>query len=155
MSSINYEMFCKSLENKPVGKEKVDFISLQNDLYEHLLGEFISPIERDDIFILQKRLEEEFLTICSFSLLKNYSAFNLVRVEELLKNNVSVLAELKNFKNPKRLLKLTRENVKNAVSLLTSNENYSKEFVSVKASEVVKAIYLTNIEVERIILNNN
>ena len=56
-------MFCKSLKNQSIGKEKVDFISLQNDLYEHLLGEFISPIERDDIFILQKSLEEEFLTI--------------------------------------------------------------------------------------------
>ncbi len=148
-------MFCKSLKNQPIGKEKVDFISLQNDLYDHLLGEFISPIEREDIFILQKRLEEEFLTICSFSLLKNYSTFNLVRVEELLKNNVSVLAELKHFKNPKRLLKLTRENVKNAIGLLTSNESCSKEFVSLKASEVVKTVYLTNVEIERIILNNN
>ena len=155
LSSLNYEMFCKILNNQSISKEKVDFNSLQEEIYNNLLSEFISPIEREDIFILQKRLEEEFLTICSFSLLKNYSAFNLVRVEELLKNNVLVLAELKNFKNPKRLLKLTRENVKNAVSLLTSNENCSKEFVSVKASKVVKAVYLTNIEVERIILNNN
>ena len=109
LSSLNYEMFCKILKNRSISKEKVDFNSLQEEIYNNLLGEFISPIEREDIFILQKRLEEEFLEICSFSLFKTDNASS-VDVEEILRNNVAVFSELKNFKKPKKLLKLIKEN---------------------------------------------
>lgn len=149
LSSLNYEMFCKSLKKQPISKEKIDFNSLQEEIYNNLLSEFISPIEREDIFILKKRLEEEFLEICSFSLLKNIEKnFFAEEISNLLKENISIFAELKFFKNPRKLLKLTRENKKCAMNILTSREKS-------KVSELIKAVYEIDTEIERIILNNN
>ena len=148
LSSLNYEMFCKILNNQSISKEKVDFNSLQEEIYNNLLSEFISPIEREDIFILQKRLEEEFLVICSFSLFKTNNAFDFIEIEELLKNNISIFLELKNYRNPKKLLKLTRENKKSVINTLASTEK-------TKVTELIKSLYKIDTEIERIILNNN
>jgi uncharacterized protein Yka (UPF0111/DUF47 family) len=145
LSSLNYEMFCKILNNQSISKEKIDFNSLQEEIYNNLLSEFISPIEREDIFILQKRLEEEFLEICSFSLLKSKEKNFSEEICSLLKDNVIVISELKNFKTPKKLLKLIRE-----------NKNYAKNILSIREkSEIIKSIYKIDIEIERIILSNN
>jgi uncharacterized protein Yka (UPF0111/DUF47 family) len=145
LSSLNYEMFCKILNNQSISKEKIDFNSLQEEIYNNLLSEFISPIEREDIFILQKRLEEEFLEICSFSLLKSKEKNFSEEICSLLKDNVIVISELKNFKTPKKLLKLIRE-----------NKNYAKNILSIREkSEIIKSIYEIDIEIERIILSNN
>jgi hypothetical protein len=138
-------MFCKILNNQSISKEKVDFNSLQEEIYNNLLCEFISPIEREDIFILQKRLEDEFLEICSFSLLKSKEKNFSEEICSLLKDNVIVISELKNFKTPKKLLKLIRE-----------NKNYAKNILSIREkSEIIKSIYKIDIEIERIILSNN
>ena len=152
LSSLNYEMFCKSIKNLPISKEKIDFNSLQEEIYNNLLGEFISPIEREDIFILQKRLEEEFLMICSFSLFNRVNTFDFSDVELLLKYNVSVFEELNNIKKPKKLLKLVRENKKFSVKILTS-EKYN--FEKSKVLKIAEKIFSLYCEIERIILNNN
>ena len=106
LSSLNYEMFCKILNNQSISKEKVDFNSLQEEIYNNLLCEFISPIEREDIFVLQKRLEDEFLEICSFSLLikREKKFFVSEEVSVLLKESVLVFSELKHFKTQKLLI---------------------------------------------------
>ena len=63
----------------------------------------------------------------------------------MLKDNVIVISELKNFKTPKKLLKLIRE-----------NKNYAKNILSIREkSEIIKSIYKIDIEIERIILSNN
>ncbi len=152
LSSLNYEMFCKSIKNQPISKEKIDFNSLQEEIYSNLLSEFISPIEREDIFILQKRLEEEFLAICSFSLFNRVNTFDFSDVELLLKYNVSVFEELNNIKKPKKLLKLVRENKKFSVKILTS-EKYN--FEKSKVLKIAEKIFSLYCEIERIILNNN
>ncbi len=152
LSSLNYEMFCKSIKNQPISKEKIDFNSLQEEIYSNLLSEFISPIEREDIFILQKRLEEEFLAICSFSLFNRVNTFDFSDVELLLKYNVSVFEELNNIKKPKKLLKLVRENKKISVKILTS-EKYN--FEKSKVLKIAEKIFSLYCEIERIILNNN
>jgi uncharacterized protein Yka (UPF0111/DUF47 family) len=152
LSSLNYEMFCKILKNRSISKEKVDFNSLQEEIYNNLLGEFISPIEREDIFILQKRLEEEFIAICSFSLFNKINTFDYSNVEYLLKESVSVFEELKNFKNPKKLLKFVRENKKHAIKLLTTEKC---DFEKLKVLKIVEKIFSLCCEIERIILTNN
>lgn len=152
LSSLNYEMFCKMVKNQSISKEKIDFNSLQEEIYNNLLGEFISPIEREDIFILQKRLEEEFLAICSFSLFNRINTFDFSDIEHLLKENVLVFEELKNFKNPKKLLKLVRENKKLAIKLLTTEKC---DFEKSKVLKIVEKIFSLCCEIERIILSNN
>ena len=152
LSSLNYEMFCKLVKNQSISKEKIDFNSLQEEIYNNLLGEFISPIEREDIFILQKRLEEEFLAICSFSLFSRINTFDFSNIEHLLKENILVFEELKNFKNPKKLLKLVRENKKLAIKLLTTEKC---DFEKSKVLKIVEKNFSINIEIERIILSNN
>lgn len=152
LSSLNYEMFCKILNNQSISKEKVDFNSLQEEIYNNLLGEFISPIEREDIFILQKRLEEEFIAICSFSLLNSKEKIFSEEISNLLKDNVIVFSELKNFKTPKKLLKFVRENKKHAIKLLTTEKC---DFEKLKVLKIVEKIFSLCCEIERIILTNN
>lgn len=164
MSSINYVMFSKSLNKQSFGKEKVDFVSLQNELFNNLLCEFISPIEREDIFLLQKWLEEEFISICSFGLFKIQK--NLLftagfdEVKNLLNDNVRVFEELKNFKTPKKLIKITRENKKQAINLYCSLKQDFSELPGQNArlcllTDVVYSVYGINTEIEKIIINNN
>ena len=158
LSSLNYEMFCKILNNQSISKEKIDFNSLQEEIYNNLLSEFISPIEREDIFILQKRLEEEFLAICSFSLLikKEKKFFVLDEVSALLKENVLIFSELKHFKTPKKLLKLLKENKIRTKNLLFSLATYEGDFKSFCVLNcLIEKIFSTDTEIERIILNNN
>ncbi len=158
LSSLNYEMFCKLVENQSISKEKVDFNSLQEEIYNNLLGEFISPIEREDIFILQKRLEEEFLAICSFSLLikKEKKFFVLDEVSALLKENVLIFSELKHFKTPKKLLKLLKENKIRTKNLLFSLATYEGDFKSFCVLKcLIEKNFSTDTEIERIILSNN
>lgn len=145
-------MFCKLVKNQSISKDKIDFNSLQEEIYNNLLGEFISPIEREDIFILQKRLEEEFLAICSFSLFSRINTFDFSNIEHLLKENVLVFEELKNFKNPKKLFKLVRENKKLAIKLLTTEKC---DFEKSKVLKIVEKIFSLCCEIERIILSNN
>lgn len=153
MSSLNYEMFCKILNNEPIGKLRIDFVALQEELFNKLLGEFIAPIEREDIFILQKRLEEEFIAICSFSLLKSGEKIFLAEdISCLLKENISIFSELRNFKTPKKLLKLVKQSKKSAIKLLTSEEYNSDKS---KVLKVAEKIFSLCCEVERIILSNN
>ncbi len=157
LSSLNYEMFCKSIKKQPISKEKIDFNSLQEEIYNNLLSEFISPIEREDIFILQKRLEEEFLAICSFSLLKSQNKnFFSEEISDLLNESVLVFSELKYLKTPKKLLKLLRENerqCKNLLFSLVGFEDNIKSFCVFK--ELTEKIFIKFLEIERIILNNN
>lgn len=158
LSSLNYEMFCKSIKNQPISKEKIDFNSLQEEIYEKLLSEFISPIEREDIFILKKRLEEEFLAICSFSLLikKEKNFFVPDEVSALLKDNILVFSELKHFKTPKKLLKLLKENKIRTKNLLFSLATYEGDFKSFCILNcLIEKIFSLYCEIERIILNNN
>ena len=98
-----------------------------------------------EMFCKILRLEEEFLEICSFSLLKSKEKNFSEEICSLLKDNVIVISELKNFKTPKKLLKLIRE-----------NKNYAKNILSIREkSEIIKSIYKIDIEIERIILSNN
>lgn len=158
LSSLNYEMFCKSTKKQPISKEKIEFNSLQEELYNNLLSEFISPIEREDIFILQKRLEEEFLMICSFSLLIKKEKRFLVpdEVSALLKENVLVFSELKHFKTPKKLLKLLKENKIRTKNLLFSLATYEGDFKSFCVLKcLIEKIFSLYCEIERVILSNN
>ncbi|MBO5856745.1 MAG: hypothetical protein J6Q87_00685 [Clostridia bacterium] len=158
LSSLNYEMFCKLVKNQSISKGKIDFNSLQEEIYNNLLDEFISPIEREDIFILQKRLEEEFLAICSFSLLikKEKKFFVLDEVSALLKENVLIFSELKHFKTPKKLLKLLKENKIRTKNLLFSLATYEGDFKSFCVLKcLIEKIFSTDTEIERIILSNN
>ena len=158
LSSLNYEMFCKILNNQSISKEKVDFNSLQEEIYNNLLCEFISPIEREDIFILQKRLEDEFLEICSFSLLikREKKIFVSEEVSVLLKESVLVFSELKHFKTPKKLLQLLKENKKQTKKLLFSLTDYEGEIKSFCVlKDLVEKIFSLYLEIERIILSNN
>ncbi|MBE6748834.1 MAG: hypothetical protein E7557_06345 [Ruminococcaceae bacterium] len=157
LSSLNYEMFCKSIKNQPISKEKIDFNSLQEEIYNNLLSEFISPIEREDIFILQKRLEEEFLAICSFSLLKSQNKnFFSEEISNLLNESVLIFSELKYLKTPKKLLKLLKENEKQCKNLLFSLVNFEDDIkVFCIFKELTEKIFSLYCEIERIILNNN
>jgi len=157
MSSLNYEMFLKALNNESISKLRVDFTSLQDELFNKLLGEFIAPIEREDIFILQKWLEEEFIAICSFGLLKSQNKnFFSEEITDLLKESVLVFSELRNLKTPKKLLKLLKENEKQCKKLLFSVVDFEddvKSFCIFK--ELTEKIFIKFLEIERIILNNN
>ncbi len=156
MSSLNYEMFCKVLNNEPISKLRIDFVALQEEIFNKLFGEFITPIEREDIFLLQKRLEEEFIAICSFSLLKSKEKIFSEEICSLLKDNVIVFSELKNFKTPKKLFKLLRANKKQAQNLLISIINYEGDFKSFCVlKEITEKIFSIYFEIERIVLNNN
>ncbi|MBR2877105.1 MAG: hypothetical protein IKC01_08200, partial [Clostridia bacterium] len=84
----------------------------------------------------------------------------LEEAAELLSENTVVLTEFKNFKMPKKLLRLIKENKKKAINLSLSVKRNSLEVRCLAESAealrcITDAVYKINNETERIIINNN
>lgn len=161
LSLINTEILKNILANNPINALKIEFLSLQDEIYNELVNEFIAPIERVDIFTLAKRLEEEFISICSFGLFKsqkNALAFNCKdEILALCNENNLIFDELKSFKNYKKLIKLTKENRLKAIKLINLFESTLEiDFkISNAIAKLLRVIYFIDTEIEKIVINNN
>ncbi len=162
MSSINTEALKIVLNGELPSKEKVDFFSLREDFFDGILREFISPIEREDLYILVTRLEDEFILIYSFGLLKskNLKDFNFKEILKIIDFNNLIFDELKNFKTPKKLLKMISENKKVVLSeyfnlIKNNSDSVTKKQISEFLLNLLRCIYGIDSETEKIILKNN
>lgn len=169
------EGILKNITNKKSsGSEKLDFHTKQSELYEKLLDEFIAPIEREDIFILSRCLEDIFNELCSLEILayyKNIADFReqLFPFESLFRDCTGAFAELKEYKSPKHLLKTVREHKRSintnsigckrmAYSMMNRGNrrdfSYENEVYTLLLN-ILNSLYRADTEIERIIINNN
>lgn len=171
LSATNTAIVENVLSHTSVSKLKIDFYSSQSELYDRLIDEFLPPLDRSDIYVLSRCLEDEFNALCSFEIITNYKNVTefreiLFKLSSLSNENTAIFSELKNFKNPKKILKAVRENKRGVTSSISSCTKEIYSFSKLSADSVMiegnkaiisvfKTLYIINTEIERIIINNN
>ncbi len=167
--SVIYE---KTLLNQDFSSEKIKFFAEKSELINNLQNEFITPLERGDIFLLEESLAEELNAIFflqSYSeliVLKDF--FELKSVEKSLKVQNSIMSQLSKFKSNLRLFEQCSEEIKN---LNTEKNNIEKRIIEALKCKIEqplikyaiysaflnlnRKIYITILEIERILINNS
>ena len=162
----------KTLLNMDFSSERILFFAEKSELINNLQNEFITPLERGDIFFLAESLEDE---LCSVFSLREYFPFiNKISFEELGKMNSHfkaqnhIFSQLSDYRSNLRLFEQCSEEVK---CLNTEKKNVEKNikevlgciteqpllrYVSYSAYlDLNRKIYKTILQIERILIDNS
>lgn len=167
--SVIYE---KTLLKQDFSTERIRFFAEKSELINNLQNEFITPLERGDIFLLEECLTEEFNSISELqAFLGLLSKNELKKFDGLLmsfENQASVFFQLKNFKSNLKLFEQCTEEVKRLNIEKKNTEKAIIEAVKCQSTQplikyVVNSAYLslnrniykTFVETERILINNS
>lgn len=166
---LNEEILKNITENKQCGEKKLVFRALQGEIFDSILSEFIAPLERADILTLARHFERVFSCVCAFESFLCYDErvelcerlYPLLRLMTSFSETVSLL---KSFKTPKKLISSVKEHkraVENALIGINREMTAKKEqtvflheFYS-RETALLNALFCADVEIERIIINNN
>ncbi len=171
MSAAVGSAYGNMLAANEFNKELIRFSGLKWELSNNLLNEFVTPIERSDIYNLADCLNEELYCI---SKLNNF--INLVNLNELdfimsvsavFKRQNEVFSMFSDIKNPQKTIKLINETraTLNGVSssiilsikncLKTTDQPLLKYAIFCGFFDIYKAIDVTFSTIQKVIINNN
>ena len=167
--SIIYE---KALLKQDFSSDRIHFLAEKSELINNLQNEFITPLERGDIFLLDESLAEELNSIIS---LQEY--FNLININDFdvfktinksFKSQYLIFSQLKNYKSNLKLFEQCSEEIK---YLNTEKKNIEIHIVGALRSKVEqplikyaiysafldlnRKIYNTVLQIERILIDNS
>ncbi len=97
----------KTLLKQDFSSDRIEFLAEKSELIKNLQNEFITPLERGDIFLLEKSLTEEMIAI--FSLQEYFYFINtkdyvvLDNIKKSLKTQSVIFTQLGNFKSNLKL----------------------------------------------------
>lgn len=165
---LNEEILKNITENRQCGEKKLVFRALQGEIFDSVLSEFIAPLERADILTLARHCELVFLCVCAFEALYCDERVELCeKLHPLLRLMTSfseTVSLLKSFKTPKKLISSVKEHkraVENALiginrEMMANKEQtvFLHEFYS-RETALLNALFCADVEIERIIINNN
>ncbi len=165
-------IYDKTLKNEDFSSNRISFFAEKSELINNLKNEFITPLERGDIFLLAECLTEE--VNCIFSL-QEY--FNLININDIfvLKNfsvflgsQNKIFSQLKNFKSNLRLFDQCSEEVKNLNTEKKKTERDIVDALNCKSKQPLikyavyssvlalnRSVYRTFLETEKILMNNS
>lgn len=172
LSDEIYIIYENILKNKDYSSHRIFFFAEKSDLVNNLQNEFITPLERGDIFLLEECLTEEFNSILEFqnflSLLNRNEFKSFDGLLLSLEKQASVFSQLKNFKSNIKLFEQCSEEVKRLNVEKKNTEKAIIEAVKCQSEQPIikyvvnssylslnKKIYKTFVETERILINNS
>lgn len=167
--SVIYE---KTLLKQDFSFDRITFFAEKSELLNNLQNEFITPLERGDIFLLEENLTEELNSVFSlqdYSELINFKNFNeFENIEKSLKTQNNILSQLSNFKSNLKLFEQCSEEIKNLNSEKKKIEKLIIDALKCKTEQPLikyaiysafldlnRKIYKTIFEIERILINNS
>lgn len=172
LSELLSGIYNKALLKQDFSSERIQFLAEKSDLINNLQNEFITPLERGDIFLLEESLAEELdsvLTFNEYSDLANGACFiEFEVIVSRLQKQSCIFTQLKNFKSNIKLFEQCSEEIK-----LLNNEkkNIEKKIfdaVNCKAEQPLvkyavysacldlnRRIYKTILLIERILIDNS
>ena len=165
-------IYAKILLNKDFSSDRIRFFAEKSELINNLQNEFITPLERGDIFFLAESLAEE---LCSVFSLKEYFTFiNKFNREELEKMNSHfeaqnhIFSQLSDYRSNLRLFEQCSEEIKSLntekksvekrvlEALGCMREQFLLRYVSYSAYlDLNRKIYKTILQIERILIDNS
>lgn len=167
--SVIYE---KTLLNQDFSHERIHYSAEKSELINNLQNEFITPLERGDIFLLQENITEELnliLFLQEYLCLINFNNFEEFKsIGKTLKAQNFLFSDFKNYKSNLRLFEQCSELIKH---LNSEKRNIEKQIIDVlkckKEQPLIKyavysallnfnrAIYKTVLQIERILIDNS
>ena len=172
LTEILNNIFKLSVDNKDYNKQYITFLANKNELIDNLKNDFITPIERGDIFILSDMFSREMNHI---NVLNDYSSFSWSELNEVKnslhqllvvqrnvfdkiafeKVNVNIVDKANNgYNQSQRLVRDIYKLIKETIVGYCENP-LLKYAVYVAYLELAKQLNCTFFEIERIILNNS
>ena len=162
----------KTLLKQDYSSEKIIFFAEKSELINNLQNEFITPLERGDIFLLEESLAEELNSVFAF---KEYSAliskrdFDLFKNEEKsLKIQNNIFSQLSSFKSNLKLFEQCSKEINHLNTDKRVIEAHIVDALKCKTEQPLlkysiysafldlnRKIYKTFIEIERILINNS
>ncbi len=165
-------IYDKTILKQDFSSDRILFFAEKSELLNNLQNEFITPLERGDIFLLEESLTLQINSI--FALQEYLSLINInefkciTNLSDTLKRQVVIISNLKNFKSNLKLFEQCSEEVK---FLNNEKKNTEKAIVSVlrcKSEQPLikyamysalldlnRKIYKTLVETERILIENS
>ncbi len=165
-------VFELSVENKSFDKQLVAFLANKNELTDNLRNDFITPIERGDIFILSDMFSREMNQI---NVLNDYSSFSWSELNEIIvsfrdlfdiqnnvfdkisfeKLNVNIVDKaIDGYNQSQKLVRDIYKLIKKSIVGYCENP-LLKYTVYVAYLDLAKQMNCTFFEIERIIINNS
>lgn len=165
--------FLKCVNNESFEKDKIAFRGTKSELINNLQDEFITPLERGDIFILVQYLATE---INSISIMQEYLPFFQSdcqlfadELKYLFDKQTAIFFDLSRQKDYKKLGCVCREGIsscdtiifnllrkiKSVVSLTSNGGALLKYSVYTSFLDVAKSLRNTFCEFERTLINNS
>ena len=165
-------IFKLSVDNKDYNKQFITFLANKNELTDYLKNDFITPIERGDIFILSDMFSREMNQI---NVLNDYSSFSWSELNEIIisfrelfdiqnnvfdkisfeKLNVNIVDKaIDGYNQSQRLVRDIYKLIKKTIVGYCENP-LLKYTVYVAYLELAKQMNCIFFEIERIILNNS
>ena len=172
LSELISEIYQKTLLKQDFSSDRIQFFAEKSELINKLQNEFITPLERGDIFLLAESLAEELNSV--FTLQKYFDLINSDEITELnfskraFKNQVRIFSQLKDFKSNLKLFEQCSEEIK-----LLNEEKKKIEDKVIKAVkcrseqplikyavysaflDLNRKIYKTILQIERILIDNS
>ncbi len=172
LSEMVSGIYDKTLSNDNFEAKRISFLAEKSELINNLRNEFITPLERSDIFLLTECLTEELNSV--FVLQENLSLINCKNSDELksfgeiLKTQNHIISQLTNFKSNLKLFEQCSEETKKLNSEKRNIEKNIIEALKCKTEQPLikyaintafldlnRKIYKTILEIERILINNS
>ena len=167
--SVIYE---KTLSKQDFSSNRIQFIAEKSELLNNLQNEFITPLERGDIFLLAESLTEELDSVFAlqeyFDLINCKDFIELKSFSKLFRTQNFIFSQLADFKNNLKLfeqcsdeIKCLNSEKKNIERLIVNALKCKSEQPLIKYSiysaflDLNRKIYKTILEIEKIIINNS
>lgn len=165
-------IYQKALLNEDFSAKRITFFAEKSELIKNLQNEFITPLERGDIFLLQENITEELNSV--FTLQEFLNLINSNDFEELkgicksLKIQNLIFSDLKNYKSNLKLFEQCSEEIKylnsekrNIEKKILDSLKCKREQPLIKYSvyssflNLNRKIYKTVLQIERILIDNS
>ena len=172
LSELISEIYGKTLLKQDFSSERIRFFAEKSELINNLQYEFITPLERGDIFLLQESLTEELNSLFSFqeyfNLISNNDFEMLKNIKKSLENQNLIFSQLKNHKSNIKLFEQCSEEIKCLNSDKKNKEKYIVDALKCKTEQPLikyavysaslvlnRKVYNTILQIERILIDNS
>ena len=167
--SVIYE---KTLLKQDFSSNRIQFFAEKSELINNLQNEFITPLERGDIFLLEESLTEEINSIFTiqeyFNLFSNRDIIVFQNTDKHLKTQNLIFSQLDNFKSNLKLFEQCSEEIKCLNSEKKNIERLVVDALKCKSEQPLikyavysafldlnRKIFKTILEIERILIDNS
>lgn len=165
-------IYKKTLLKQDFSSNRIQFFAEKSELINNLQNEFITPLERGDIFLLEESLTEEINSIFTvqeyFNLFidKDFKVFE--STDKHLKTQNLIFSQLENFKSNLKLFEQCSEEIKYLNSEKKNIEKLVVDALKCKSEQPLikyavysafldlnRKIYKTILQIERILIDNS